>query len=264
VRVAVVIPETRAYGADMTATHPDHRPHRVRRGRHSTPGRHRRPGRHAATLAAITTLLATTLQITTALTTTTTATADPTPTAWTQLRNCEAGGDYTIVAANGHYGAYQFDLATWRSVGGTGRPDQATPAEQDYRALYLYRMRGWQPWTCARTLGLHPDADAASKRVPTRADSATMGGGGGGGVTTTPTPPAWPGKVYAYGDCDKALTTWQLRMNTYGFSFEGTGCYYDKTKTAVLAVQHANGIKDSGLLGPQTWKAAWQGAPPKP
>jgi hypothetical protein len=30
----------------------------------------------------------------------------------------------------------------------------------------------------------------------------------------------------------------------------------------VLALQRANGIKDSGLLGQQTWTAAWQGKPP--
>ena len=31
---------------------------------------------------------------------------------------------------------------------------------------------------------------------------------------------------------------------------------------AVLALQRANGINDSGLLGPKTWNAAWQGRPP--
>jgi resuscitation-promoting factor RpfA len=95
------------------------------------------------------------------------ASADPSPTDWQRLRTCESGGNYSIVSANGHYyGAYQFDLATWASVGGTGLPSQASPAEQDYRALYLYRMRGWQPWTCARVLGLRPDGDAASGVVP--------------------------------------------------------------------------------------------------
>jgi resuscitation-promoting factor RpfA len=188
------------------------------------------------------------------------AAADPVPTAWAQLRNCESGGDYTVVAVNGHYGAYQFSLGTWRSVGGTGRPDRATPTEQDYRALYLYRMRGWQPWTCATMLHLRPDADAASKRVPTYAESAAMSPG-------APAPngtgsPVWPGAVYAYGDCATALRTWQLRMNTYGYAFDGTGCYHAKTRTAVLALQRANDIKDSGLLGPKTWRAAWQGTPP--
>jgi hypothetical protein len=101
------------------------------------------------------------------LTATPAAHADPTPDTWARLRTCESGDNYTIVSANGrYYGAYQFTRTTWHSVGGTGQPNQATPAEQDYRALYLYRMRGWQPWTCATILGLQPDADAASHRIP--------------------------------------------------------------------------------------------------
>ncbi|HEX6358849.1 transglycosylase family protein [Actinophytocola sp.] len=183
-----------------------------------------------------------------------TATADPPGGVWARLRQCESGGRYGIVSANGrYYGAYQFDLATWRGVGGVGKPHRASPAEQDFRALYLYRMRGWQPWTCARVLGLREDRDARSRRVPTYAESAALGGAG--------TPP-WPGKVFRYGDCDPALRTFQLRMNVHGYRFRGTGCYRDATRAAVLALQRANGIRDSGLLGPKTWVAAWQGRPP--
>lgn len=97
--------------------------------------------------------------------------ADPTPNSWAQLRGCESGNDYTAVSPHHrYYGAYQFDLPTWRSVGGTGYPNHATPTEQDYRALYLYRMRGWQPWGCARTLHLPRDPDAGSGRIPTYDD----------------------------------------------------------------------------------------------
>jgi len=192
-----------------------------------------------------------------------TATADPPHADWETLRQCESSGRYTVVAAHGgYYGAYQFDLSTWRSVGGTGYPHEATPREQDYRALYLYRMRGWQPWTCAAKHGLREDADAGSERVPTYAESANLGDGGGAPGSTTA--PAWPGVVFDHGDCHSALRTWQLRMNTHGFAFEGSGCYYAETRTAVLALQRANGIKDSGLLGPRTWQAAWEGEPARP
>lgn len=190
------------------------------------------------------------------------AAADPGASVWARLRQCESGGRYTIVSASGrYYGAYQFDLGTWRSVGGTGLPHQASPAEQDFRALYLYRMRGWQPWTCASNLGLREDGDARSKRVPTYAEAAQIGGHPVPPPATGGMPP-WPGRVFAYGDCDPALRTFQLRMNAFGYHFQGTGCYRDETRTAVLALQRANGIKDSGLLGPKTWAAAWQGKPP--
>lgn len=187
------------------------------------------------------------------------AAADPPAGDWRTLRACESSGRYDVVATNGHYGAYQFDLATWASVGGTGLPSDAAPAEQDYRALYLYRMRGWQPWECARLRGLAPDGDAASKRVPTRAESRYMA------ASPVPEPsaePPWPGVVLEPGDCHPALRAWQLRMNTFGFGFTGTGCYGDRTRRAVLALQAANGIRTSGLLGPRTWRAAWHGTPP--
>ena len=79
------------------------------------------------------------------------ASADPSADDWYQLRMCESTNRYNINTGNGYYGAYQFDLSTWRSVGGSGYPNEASAAEQDYRALILYRQRGWDPWACART-----------------------------------------------------------------------------------------------------------------
>ncbi len=62
-----------------------------------------------------------------------------------RIAQCESGGDPTL--ANGQYrGKYQFDLATWQSVGGTGDPAAAPEAEQDRRAAMLYAQRGWAPW----------------------------------------------------------------------------------------------------------------------
>jgi resuscitation-promoting factor RpfA len=186
--------------------------------------------------------------------------ADPSAQDWKTLRSCESSGHYDIVADNGHYGAYQFDLSTWRSVGGSGLPSDASQAEQDYRALYLYRMRGWQPWECAGMRDLQPDADASSGQVPDRSDSRYMaphGSGSGSGV------PAWPGRVYQPGDCAAELKAWQLQMNAYGYDFVGTGCYGDKTSQAVQDLQAANGLPTSGLLGSKTWQAAWTGTAPK-
>ena len=64
-----------------------------------------------------------------------------------RIRQCESRGNYSIVSASGRYrGAYQFDTRTWAAVGGSGDPAAASPAEQDYRALLLYRERGRRPW----------------------------------------------------------------------------------------------------------------------
>lgn len=72
---------------------------------------------------------------------------------WARLRQCESGGNYQTNTGNGFYGAYQFDLQTWQSVGGSGLPSDAPPEEQDARAKALYAQRGAQPWpVCGRFL----------------------------------------------------------------------------------------------------------------
>jgi hypothetical protein len=64
---------------------------------------------------------------------------------------CESGGNYSTNTGNGFYGAYQFTQSTWESVGGTGNPAAASPAEQDRRAAMLYAQQGSSPWpVCGR------------------------------------------------------------------------------------------------------------------
>lgn len=72
---------------------------------------------------------------------------EPTPEQWAELRWCESSGNYQVTNFSGKYrGAYQFDQKTWESVGGTGDPAAAAPAEQDKRAAILYATRGSSPW----------------------------------------------------------------------------------------------------------------------
>jgi hypothetical protein len=193
-----------------------------------------------------------------ALLTASPAEADPSAADWARLRACESSGRYDVVATHEHYGAYQFDMATWRSVGGEGVPSDADAAEQDYRALRLYRMRGWQPWECAGILGLQPEKDARSTTLPSRDESAYMRPSGPADRGAAPT---WPGLVFRPGDCDRALRTWQLRMNAWGHDFDGTGCYGSETGRAVMELQHRHHLPETGRLGPRTWHAAWETPP---
>jgi hypothetical protein len=62
------------------------------------------------------------------------------------VRSCESGGNYGTNTGNGFYGAYQFVLSTWHSVGGHGYPHQNSPLEQDYRAVLLRLRSGTSPW----------------------------------------------------------------------------------------------------------------------
>ncbi|MFB4313069.1 transglycosylase family protein [Actinomadura sp. 21ATH] len=65
---------------------------------------------------------------------------------WAGLAECESGGNPKAVNPAGYYGLYQFSMQTWGSVGGKGKPSDASPAEQTYRAQMLYnKVNGrWQ------------------------------------------------------------------------------------------------------------------------
>ncbi|MFI8349799.1 ubiquitin-like domain-containing protein [Streptomyces sp. NPDC085596] len=66
---------------------------------------------------------------------------------WHALAVCESGGRPDAVDPSGTYGGlYQFDTATWHGLGGSGRPQDAPPAEQTQRAKTLYQRHGTSPW----------------------------------------------------------------------------------------------------------------------
>lgn len=69
------------------------------------------------------------------------------PAALDRIAQCESGGNPRAISAGGTYrGKYQFDRETWHAIGGHGDPARASEAEQDRRALALYRERGTSPW----------------------------------------------------------------------------------------------------------------------
>ncbi len=66
---------------------------------------------------------------------------------WHALALCESSDNPNAVSTTGRFrGLYQFDLGTWRGVGGSGDPARASRAEQTFRAQLLYMARGVQPW----------------------------------------------------------------------------------------------------------------------
>ena len=71
---------------------------------------------------------------------------------WTALAKCESGGNPRAVNSAGYYGLYQFSLSTWRSVGGTGNPIDASADEQTLRAKMLYQKGGAGQWGCGQKL----------------------------------------------------------------------------------------------------------------
>lgn len=74
---------------------------------------------------------------------------------WLALRTCESGNSYVADTGNGYYGAYQFSANTWRWIGYSGLPDDASSAAQDRAARALQARVGWGAWpVCSSVLGL--------------------------------------------------------------------------------------------------------------
>lgn len=72
---------------------------------------------------------------------------------WLQVAACESGIRPEANTGNGFYGAMQFAIPSWRAVGGSGLPSEASLVEQLYRAELLQRLQGWGAWpVCARGL----------------------------------------------------------------------------------------------------------------
>ena len=73
---------------------------------------------------------------------------------WAALARCESGGRVDAVSSNGlYYGLYQFSVGTWRGVGGSGLPSQASADEQTARAKALYVRSGAGQWpVCGKRL----------------------------------------------------------------------------------------------------------------
>ncbi len=79
----------------------------------------------------------------------------PAPGVWAELRQCESSDNYSTNTGNGYYGAYQFALSTWYSLGETGLPSNAPPAVQDAAAQRLQAIAGWGQWpVCSQKLSL--------------------------------------------------------------------------------------------------------------
>ena len=65
-----------------------------------------------------------------------------------RVAQCESNITNAI-AANGHYGYWQFDDPTWYSTTGLrGHASNYSFEVQFLGAVELQRARGWEPWTC--------------------------------------------------------------------------------------------------------------------
>lgn len=70
------------------------------------------------------------------------------------LARCESGGDPRKNTGNGFYGAFQFMLSTWRSLGMSGNPIDHSYSTQKAAAERLVARSGWGQFPhCSRKIG---------------------------------------------------------------------------------------------------------------
>ena len=74
---------------------------------------------------------------------------------WLKVAECESHQNWQNDTGNGYYGGLQFSLGAWASVGGSGKPSDASKNEQIERGKMLQKIRGWGAWGgCSKKLGL--------------------------------------------------------------------------------------------------------------
>jgi hypothetical protein len=196
-----------------------------------------------------------------------------------KLRSCESGGNYQANTGNGYYGAYQFALGTWQSLGFSGRPDQADPATQDAAVRKLQARSGWGQWpACSRRYGLGSGSSAAddsavsADRSEVRASRSRARFAPARAhvhprvkVTVAPeVPPPFVGKPLTVADGDTfriGVHDWQARMAARGWQIDVDGFYGPQTAAVARTFAAEKSIRMTGLPGEvdrAVWDAAWR------
>ena len=163
-----------------------------------------------------------------------------------RLRVCESSNNYRANTGNGYYGAYQFELRTWRGLGYSGYPHQAAAATQDKAAHELQADRGWSPWpACARKLGLGREESRASRS---------------GHRSVYVGRPAFSQNLAKHLVKQKRadVRAWQARMKERGWDIKADGRFGPKTARVAARFAAEKGIHaPAGTVTRVVWDAAW-------
>ncbi len=192
-------------------------------------------------------------------------------TTWAQLRQCESGGDYTVNTGNGYYGAYQFSLSTWQSLGYPGLPSDALPATQDEAALRLANRSGFGQWpVCGQGMGADQLVASASSSGAGSPSTGTGTGTGSAGAAGSTGAQRWVVRQSAQSLADNTLFTtgliyqvrsdvraWQRQMNRLGYRIRIDGRYGPQSAFAATLLQNSRGLQVDGICGPRTWTATF-------
>jgi hypothetical protein len=175
---------------------------------------------------------------------------------YSQIRQCESGGNYATNTGNGYYGAYQFSQQTWNGLGYSGVPSDAPPAVQDAAAAQLAGSAGFGQWPVCGAGGGYAapvqtysapvysapaSRDYAREAIPAAAPVADVYG-----FFST-------ANVASVRDDVKLL---QKALVKKHYKLKVDGQFGPESEAAVKKFQTAKKITVDGVVGPETWKAA--------
>jgi hypothetical protein len=188
-----------------------------------------------------------------------------------RLAACESGGRWAINTGNGYYGGLQFNLATWRGIGMSGYPHQASKAQQIAAGQKLHSQRGWRPWpSCSRRLGLSGNGGYAGSGAETLAAAASRAPAASRSRPAAPAAPArartsaapaFDGHVMTVRDVRTrraATRLWQQQMTRRGYPLVADGLFGRRSSAAAAAFARAKGLRTPrGTVDAVLWTATW-------
>lgn len=187
---------------------------------------------------------------------------------YSNIRQCESGGNYSTNTGNGYYGAYQFTQQTWNSLGYSGVPSSASPATQDAAAAQLASRSGFGQWpVCGAGGGSAAPAYTAPAQTyyqptyqPTYTNYAPASRDFSRPALATPAPVS---NIYGFFSLENAgqvrddVKLYQRALNKRHFHLKVDGVMGPQTVLATLDFQKTKHLKlVDGIVGPETWKAA--------
>lgn len=186
------------------------------------------------------------------------ADVEPSVANFERLAQCESGQRWSINTGNGYYGGLQFSAGTWRSIGYSGYPHQASKATQIEAGQRLQARSGWGQWpSCARKLGLRgggSTASAPTQREPRASRSRSTKAAASSaqvpfqGVVTTA----------AVGTVREDVRAWQARMRQRGWRISVDGRFGAQSASVAKRFAAQKGVAVApGTLDAALYAGAW-------
>ncbi len=186
---------------------------------------------------------------------------------FSNIRQCESGGNYSTNTGNGYYGAYQFSQQTWSSLGYSGVPSNASPATQDAAAAQLAARSGFGQWpVCGAGGGSYTPSYTQSytpSYTPSYTQTYSSYAPASRDYSRTAIAPVQVPLIYgSFSLANSSQVRWDVMLYQRALNkklhshLKVDGVFGPQTALGTLAFQKTHHLKlMDGIVGPETWKA---------